>query len=115
MSRAPKASKRIGDNTPAETPKPKRGNKASLAPAWEPGKSANPAGRPRGSRSKLSESFLRDVCAEWEKNGIEALQKVRETDPSTFIRVIASLVPKEVTGENGGPLKLQLIKGDDSL
>ncbi|WP_458193262.1 DUF5681 domain-containing protein [Bradyrhizobium sp. UFLA05-153] len=31
-----------------------------MAPPWPPGQSGNPAGRPRGSRSKLSESFLSD-------------------------------------------------------
>ena len=31
--------------------------KGQLAPPWQPGHSGNPAGRPLGSRSKLSERF----------------------------------------------------------
>jgi len=65
---------------------------------------AGNAGRPKGVRNKLGEAFLKTVLADFEQGGIEALQKVRLTDPSTYMRVIASILPKEVTGENGEPL-----------
>jgi hypothetical protein len=33
----------------------------------------------------------------WKENGAEALRWVAENDPSTFVRVCASLMPKEET------------------
>ncbi|MFB9268361.1 DUF5681 domain-containing protein [Bradyrhizobium erythrophlei] len=40
-------------------PEPKnRPAKCNLAPPWRPGQSGNPAGRPRGSRSRLSDPPL---------------------------------------------------------
>jgi hypothetical protein len=100
--------------TLTETAEARAKRLANLKP-FVKGKSGNPAGREKGSRNKLSEAFLADVCAEWERNGIEALRKVREDDPSTFIKVVASLIPKEVTGDNGGPLQIVFVNGDINL
>ena len=35
----------------------------------------------------------------WKENGAEALRRVAENDPSTFVRVCASLMPKEETAK----------------
>ena len=99
----------------SEPAPPKRDKRVNLKPAWQPGESGNPKGRPKGGRNKLSEAFLADLCKAWEDYGVEAIKTVAATDPASFLRVIASLVPKEVTGEGGGPLKLLLIRGDDAL
>jgi hypothetical protein len=103
----------MGENTP---PKSKRLHD-KLKPAWEPGQSGNPAGRPKGSRNKLEEAFLRDLHTAWGEFGIEAIKTVAKDDPASFLRVIAGLMPKQaqVSGEGGGPLKLQLISGDSAL
>ena len=67
---------------------------SNLAPPWQPGQSANPAGRPRGSRSRLSESFLSDFHTVWEEEGLEAIRRCARNDPSTFVRIAASLRDK---------------------
>jgi hypothetical protein len=63
---------------------------------WKPGESGNPAGRPLGSRNKLSESVIQDIAADWAIGGAETIARVRMTDPATYFRVVASILPKDV-------------------
>lgn len=61
---------------------------------FKPGESGNPAGRPKGARALLSESFLSDVLDDWETHGKATLERVRATDASTYLRVVASCINK---------------------
>jgi hypothetical protein len=63
---------------------------------WKPGQSGNPKGRPQGSRNKLSEDFFRDLCDAWQAFGKPALMTAAWTHPVEFVRVVASLMPKEL-------------------
>jgi hypothetical protein len=63
---------------------------------WKPGQSGNPKGRPQGSRNKLSEEFFRDLCKAWEEYGAAALTAAAYTSPVEFIKVVASLMPRDV-------------------
>src|SRR5262249_22888836 len=62
---------------------------------WKPGQSGNPKGRPRGSRNKLSEDFFRDLCDAWHAFGKPALETMAMLYPVEFVRLVASLIPKE--------------------
>jgi hypothetical protein len=75
-----------GDNTPGKT---------ALRPAWSRGQSGNPSGRPKGAKNKLSEQFLANLLADWEQNGPAAIARVREQSPAVYVRIVASLVPKQ--------------------
>ena len=63
---------------------------------WKPGESGNPLGRPLGSRNKLSESVIQDIAADWAIGGAETIARVRVTDPATYFRVVASILPKDI-------------------
>jgi hypothetical protein len=66
---------------------------------WTKGQSGNPAGRPKGSKHKLQTSFWNDLHRVWKESGPDALRRVAQDDPSTFVRVCASLMPKEETAK----------------
>jgi hypothetical protein len=63
--------------------------------AFKKGQSGNPLGRRPGSKNKLTENFWTDFSTVWSEGGIDAIRKVKTEDPSTFVRVAASLMPKE--------------------
>ena len=69
---------------------------AHLAPhQWRPGQSGNPAGKPKG-RQQLETQFLADLAKDWDENGQAALVAAREKDPTSYVKVVASLMPKKV-------------------
>jgi hypothetical protein len=59
------------------------------------GQSGNPLGKPLGARNKLKEAFWVDFNEAWQKHGQAALSLVAQEDPSTFVKVAASIMPKE--------------------
>lgn len=63
---------------------------------WLPGESGNPNGRPLGSRSQFSASFLRDLAASWSDCGPDVLSRVAASDPSRYLAVCSTLIPKDV-------------------
>lgn len=63
---------------------------------FQPGQSGNPAGRPRGSRNRLGEDFIKALRADFEEHGVKAIADVRKTRPHEYLKVVAGLLPKEV-------------------
>lgn len=78
----------------AEEPDP-TGEQQAAGNRFKPGQSGNPEGRPKGSRNKLGEAFVTALHDDFSEHGADAIAKVRATDPSTYMRVVASLLPKE--------------------
>lgn len=58
-------------------------------------KAGNP-GRPKGSRNKLGEAFLAALHDDFNEHGIAAIQTVRAEKPDQYLKVIASILPKEL-------------------
>lgn len=90
-------------NPDAVTPVKHRGNTANLRAPWQPGQSGNPAGRPKGARSKLGEAFIDALLADWGDNGIQAIKDMREDRPGDYVKVVASILPKEI--EHSGEIE----------
>jgi hypothetical protein len=53
-------------------------------------------GRRKGSRNKLSETFLECIASDFADHGAEAVQRLRENDPATYLKLIGWLVPREL-------------------
>jgi hypothetical protein len=60
------------------------------------GVSGNPAGRPVGARSKLSEDLLRDLADAWKQFGPTALAACAKEEPSKFCAIVVGLLPRNV-------------------
>ena len=72
----------------------------------------NAAGRPVGSKNKLSESFLRELTRSFEKHGKEAIDRVCKDSPSEYLRIIAGLMPKEFLLELSQEEKTRFVISD---
>jgi Family of unknown function (DUF5681) len=78
--------------TATENTQPKHSN---LRP-WRPGESGNPAGRPKGSRSRLSEGFISSLAADFERHGVAVIEQVRTKNPLEYLQIIARVMPREL-------------------
>ena len=58
------------------------------------GNSGN-GGRPRGARAKLGEAFLQAMQQSFAKHGEETIETVRVEKPDQYLKVVASILPKE--------------------
>ena len=56
----------------------------------------NGGGRPRGSRNKLAGELIDALYQEFCQSGPEVIKKVATTDPTSFLRIVTGLLPREV-------------------
>jgi hypothetical protein len=69
-------------------------------PRFQKGQSGNPGGRSKGNINAFTR-IKADFLWAFKKLGREHLLAFAQRDPSTFYRIIASLLPKEIRGEVG--------------
>ncbi len=58
-------------------------------------KAGNP-GRPKGSRNKLGEAFIAAMHDDFVQHGPEVIEAVRTEKPDQYLKVIASILPKQL-------------------
>ena len=67
-------------------------NVGNLVTPWKPGQTENPNGRPIGSRSAFSQSYVRDFQTVRDESGIDAIREMASKNPSGFVG--AALTPR---------------------
>ena len=53
-------------------------------------------GRPKGSKNRLSWAFLTALANDFEEHGVEAIRITRIEHPDAYVKMIASLMPREL-------------------
>jgi hypothetical protein len=69
-------------------------------PPWQPGESGNPNGRPVGNRNKLTEKFIAALHDDFVQFGRAVISKVRDKQPAIYLKVIASILPRQYNFKN---------------
>ena len=59
--------------------------------AWR----SSPAGRPKGSRNKLSDAFLQALADDFEAHGKWVVERVRTERPQDYLKIVASVCRSE--------------------
>jgi hypothetical protein len=73
-----------------EKPKPEQDEKGRFVPGNSGG------GRTKGARHKLGEAFLEAMLENWAEHGAETIETVRTERPQDYLKVVASILPKEL-------------------
>ena len=56
----------------------------------------NAKGRPKGSRNKLGEDFISALQESFSQHGPATIEQVRTERPHEYLKVVASILPKEL-------------------
>ena len=66
-------------------------------------------GRAKGTRNKISEAFLKDLHAEWERSGQATLKILAVEQPAAFAHLVAKVLPQAFDDEM--PAVIRIITG----
>lgn len=90
------------ETKPKPDPSTARAAPKQLEPhLFRPGQSGNPAGRAKGSRNKLGEAFILALHDDFQAHGVAAIETVRKDRPHEYLKVVASILPKQVEIKEG--------------
>lgn len=78
------------------------------AGAFKKGEKRPKQGRPKGALNKNNQ-LIRDMITQAldEAGGVEYLKEAAVSHPAAFLALIGKVMPIQVTGDSGGPIKLE--------
>lgn len=78
----------------------RRGGRAGTGA--RPVRGVEPEARSDGIHSRLAEAFVRELLKDFESGGREAIAEVRTERPQDYLRIVAAILPKALSGADGG-------------
>jgi len=69
---------------------------AGVATRFQKGTSPNPGGKPVGSKNRLQGDFMKALSEDFAEHGKAAIVATRKNSPAQYLKVVASLMPKEL-------------------
>ena len=78
----------------ARSPSPREGRSVERDDAGRFLSGNSGGGRPKGARNRLTETFLSTIAQDFERHGAGALETLRTDDPASYLKLVASLVPR---------------------
>ena len=72
--------------------------------AFKPGWKGGP-GRPPGMRNRLTEIALQALGEHFAVHGVAAIDRVYREEPATYLKIVASLLPRQVSIEKLSPFE----------
>src|SRR5262245_25364886 len=78
--------------------------RSGLLPAYT-SETANRRGRAKGSRNRLAHAFVTALQADFEEHGEAVIRVARVEKPVEYLKVIASILPKELEISDGSRLR----------
>jgi hypothetical protein len=75
---------------------------------FEPGRQKT-GGRAKGVRNKISEAFLKDLHAEWERSGAATLKILAVENPAALAHLVAKVLPTAFDDDH--PAVVRIITG----
>jgi len=60
------------------------------------------------TRRRVNEAFLEGLLEEFHKNGAQIIHRAGQENPATFLKVLAQLVPRELSVEHSGSILSKL-------
>lgn len=80
--------------------------------SFKKGNCANPNGRPKGLPNKITSDVKAMILeALNNKGGAAYLERQADENPVAFMSLVGKVLPMQVTGEGGAPLKLIVVTG----
>ena len=76
----------------------------ALKPWMKGGPSPNYRGRGKGTPNKFSQQLVADFAADWRAHGAAAIARLREESVVAYVKIAASLVPREMLLQISRPM-----------
>jgi hypothetical protein len=72
---------------------------------FQQGVSGNPHGNRHRTRHLLNQAFLEALLLNFRHQGKKVIERLARNQPATYLRIVASLVPREMRFEHSGAIK----------